>query len=92
MKTRKKTKTGNLRIGNQWNAINIIARSQTHPLKAVCELVENAIDAKATVIHTCSSTSRRQKMPRRGRSALLESLRKRNLCRSANSTVRSRLM
>ncbi|HEY2146686.1 MAG TPA: ATP-binding protein, partial [Pirellulales bacterium] len=41
------TRRGTLRIGDQWNAINIIARSQTHPLKAVCELVENAIDAKA---------------------------------------------
>ena len=40
-----KARTGTLRIGNQWNAINIIARSQTHPLKAVCELTENAIDA-----------------------------------------------
>ncbi len=46
----KKTKTGTLRIGDQWNAINIIARSQTHPLKAVCELAENAIDARSTQI------------------------------------------
>ena len=46
----KKTKTGTLRIGDQWNAINIIARSHTHPLKAVCELTENAIDAKSTQI------------------------------------------
>ena len=45
--TKRTTKRGNLRIGNQWNAITIIARSQTHPLKAVCELVENAIDARA---------------------------------------------
>ena len=44
------TRSGMLRIGDQWNAINIIARSQTHPLKAVCELVENAIDAKAEQI------------------------------------------
>jgi len=41
------TNTGVLRIGDQWNAISIIAQSQTHPLKAVCELVENAIDARA---------------------------------------------
>ena len=40
--------TGRLRIGDQWNAINIIAHSQTHPLKAICELTENAIDAGAT--------------------------------------------
>ena len=39
--------TGTLQIGDQWNAINIIAHSQTHPLKAICELVENAIDARA---------------------------------------------
>jgi hypothetical protein len=42
---KKKNTGGRLRIGDQWNAINIIARSQTHPLKAVCELTENAIDA-----------------------------------------------
>jgi hypothetical protein len=40
-----------LQIGDQWNAISIIAQSQTHPLKAVCELVENAIDARARNIH-----------------------------------------
>ena len=39
--------TGTLRIGDQWNAITIIAHSQTHPLKAICELAENAIDAGA---------------------------------------------
>ncbi len=39
--------TGTLEIGDQWNAITIIAHSQTHPLKAICELVENAIDAGA---------------------------------------------
>jgi len=37
--------TGTLSIGDQWNAITIIAHSQTHPLKAICELTENAIDA-----------------------------------------------
>ena len=37
--------TGTLRIGDQWNAITIIAHSQTHPLKAICELAENALDA-----------------------------------------------
>ena len=36
--------TGTLRIGDQWNAITIIAHSQTHPLKAICELTENAIE------------------------------------------------
>ncbi len=58
-RTKKKKKTaprrrkaaGNLRIGSHWNAITIIARSQTHPLKAVCELVENSIDARARNVH-----------------------------------------
>ncbi len=50
-KTRRSRATGgNLRIGSHWNAITIIARSQTHPLKAVCELVENSIDARARTI------------------------------------------
>lgn len=41
---------GKLRIGNDWNAITIIAHSQSNPLKAVAELVENSIDARATNI------------------------------------------
>jgi hypothetical protein len=45
------TTTGTLQIGDQWNAINIIAHSQTHPLKAICELTENAIDAGAMHVH-----------------------------------------
>ncbi len=38
---------GKLRIGDHWNAIRIIALSQTNPLKAIAEFVENSIDAKA---------------------------------------------
>jgi hypothetical protein len=38
---------GRLRIGDDWNAITIIALSQSNPLKAIAELVENCIDAKA---------------------------------------------
>lgn len=38
---------GRLRIGNQWNAIRIIALSQNNPLKAIAEFVENSIDAGA---------------------------------------------
>ncbi len=38
---------GKLRIGNDWNAITIIALSQDNPLKAVAEFVENSIDAGA---------------------------------------------
>ncbi|TVQ81301.1 MAG: hypothetical protein EA369_00245 [Bradymonadales bacterium] len=36
-----------LRIGDQWSAITIIALSQSNPLKAVAEFVENSIDAGA---------------------------------------------
>src|SRR5437870_7276286 len=42
-----KPRTGNLRIGDNWNAITIIALSQSNPLKAVAEFVENSIDARA---------------------------------------------
>ena len=45
--------SGKLRIGDDWNAITIIAHSQQSPLKAVAEFVENSIDAhagKVTVI------------------------------------------
>jgi signal transduction histidine kinase len=41
---------GKLRIGNDWNAITIIALSQSNPLKAIAELVENSIDARAAKI------------------------------------------
>jgi hypothetical protein len=39
--------TGKLRIGDDWNAITIIALSQDNPLKAIAEFVENSIDAGA---------------------------------------------
>ena len=39
--------SGKLRIGDDWNAINIIALSQDNPLKAIAEFVENSIDAAA---------------------------------------------
>ena len=38
---------GKLRIGDDWNAITIIALSQSNPLKAIAEMVENSIDARA---------------------------------------------
>jgi Histidine kinase-, DNA gyrase B-, and HSP90-like ATPase len=41
---------GRLKIGDDWNAITIIALSQSSPLKAVAELVENSIDAKSRAI------------------------------------------
>ena len=43
----KATDSGRLRIGDNWNAIRIIALSQSNPLKAVAEFVENSIDARA---------------------------------------------
>jgi hypothetical protein len=55
-RTRSKRSTGNapstgrLRIGDDWNAINIIALSQSNPLKSVAEFVENSIDANARSI------------------------------------------
>jgi hypothetical protein len=39
--------SGKLRIGDDWNAIRIIALSQSNPLKAIAEFVENSIDAQA---------------------------------------------
>ncbi len=43
----KKTESGKLKIGDNWNVISIIALSQNNPLKAVSEFVENSIDAGA---------------------------------------------
>ena len=44
------SESGKLRIGDDWNAIRIIALSQSNPLKAIAELVENGIDAHAKTI------------------------------------------
>ncbi len=46
----KSAKRGQLRIGNDWHAISIIAQSQSNPLKAIAEFVENSIDARANQI------------------------------------------
>jgi hypothetical protein len=46
----KKSESGKLRIGDDWNAIRIIALSQSNPLKAIAELVENSIDAHAKTV------------------------------------------
>src|ERR1700693_3012967 len=42
--------SGKLRIGDDWNAIRIIALSQSNPLEAIAEVVENSIDARAKTI------------------------------------------
>ncbi len=47
MAKRRSGERGRLRIGDDWNAITIIALSQTNPLKAIAEFVENSIDAQA---------------------------------------------
>jgi len=52
-KTASKPKTadsGKLKIGDDWNAIRIIALSQSNPLKAIAEFVENSIDAHAKAV------------------------------------------
>lgn len=45
-----KKNRGRLRIGDDWNAITIIALSQNNPLKAIAEFVENSIDAQSRQI------------------------------------------
>lgn len=50
MAAKKPKGTGKLKISNNWNAISIIALSQTNPLKAIAEFVENSIDAGASEI------------------------------------------
>ncbi len=50
IRTRAARQGGKLKIGDDWNAITIIALSQQNPLKAVAELVENSIDAGAANI------------------------------------------
>lgn len=51
---------GKLRIGDDWSAISIIALSQSNPLKAVAEFVENSIDARATRISIIRGRERGQ--------------------------------
>jgi len=56
----KESENGKLRIGDDWNAIRIIALSQSNPLKAIAEFVENCIDARArTITITRGSRARR---------------------------------
>jgi hypothetical protein len=46
----KRNDRGKLKIGDDWNAIRIIALSQSNPLKAIAEFVENSIDAGAKIV------------------------------------------
>jgi Histidine kinase-, DNA gyrase B-, and HSP90-like ATPase len=46
----KPSDAGRLKIGDDWNAIRIIALSQSNPLKAIAEFVENSIDANAKTV------------------------------------------
>jgi len=75
--------SGKLRIGDDWNAIRIIALSQSNPLKAIAEFVENSIDAHAKTIHhharqgtwralSVHQRRRRWHSPRRERPARLQ--------------------
>jgi hypothetical protein len=50
------TARGNLRIGDHWNSITIIALSQSNPLKAVAELVVRRIWTMLRVSGNSSST------------------------------------
>ena len=50
MKATKTNERGKLKIGDDWNAIRIIALSQSNPLKAIAEFVENSVDANAKTI------------------------------------------
>ena len=54
------TERGRLRIGDDWNAITIIALSQSNPLKAIAEFVENSIDARAQHDHDHARPRARQ--------------------------------
>ena len=56
----KKNDSGKLRIGDDWNAIRIIALSQSNPLKAIAEFVENSIDAKARTITITRGRERKE--------------------------------
>ena len=59
-KIKKNKNQGKLKIGDNWNAITIIALSQNNPLKAIAEFVENSIDAKAKNIIIIRGKNKRQ--------------------------------
>lgn len=49
---------GELSIGDEWQAIRLIAASQVSPRKALAELIENALDAGAKRIHVVREKTR----------------------------------
>ncbi len=52
--------SGKLKIGDEWNAISLLAQTQSNPLKAIAELVENAIDAGACTVSIARARKRGQ--------------------------------
>ncbi len=54
------TQSGKLKIGDEWNAISLLAQTQSNPLKAIAELVENALDAGARTISITRARKRGQ--------------------------------
>jgi len=59
----KSKNSGKLRIGDDWNAIRIIALSLSNPLKAIAELVENSIDASGFLPQSATSTKAISELP-----------------------------
>src|SRR6267154_1101400 len=68
--------SGNLRIGDHWNAITIIALSQSNPVKAVAELVENSCHARLRLHQAAPENGRHAGIARRVRDRPVERMRR----------------
>jgi hypothetical protein len=79
----KNNEWGKLKIGDDWNAIRIIALSQSNSLKAIAEFVENSIDASAKTI-TITRAVNRARISLRSRATATE-------CRATRPTNVMRL-
>ena len=55
--TAKRVRGGQLRIGNDWHAISIIAQSQSNPLKAIAEFIKRNWD-NHIIVHCEAGVSR----------------------------------